>query len=95
MVKGVSKRIIEIPSPDPQVFEKAFFIVREDFVGQTGMSEKDILRQARRAAAGYAGPSKAPGWGFLSRLRPALYAAAGAAVTALAWLTVHMAVPLG
>ncbi len=95
MVKGVSKRIIEIPSPDPQIFEKAFFIVREDFVGQTGVSEKDILRQAKRAAAGYAAGSKAPRWSFFSRLRPAIYAAAGAALTALAWLTVHMAVPLG
>ena len=95
VVKGVSKRIIEIPSPDPRIFEKAFFIVREDFVGQTGLSEKDILRQARQAAAGYARAERPLRRGLLARLRPAVYAAAGAALTALAWLTVHMAVPLG
>ena len=95
MVKGVSRRIVEIPSPDPKIFEKAIFIVREDFVGQTGVSEKDILRQARKAAAGYARTEGKPRWGLLARLRPAIYAAAGAAVAALAWLTVHMAVPLG
>ena len=62
-------------------------------MGQAGLSEKDILRQARKAAAGYARPRRSGG--FFRRLRPAFYAAAGAAVTALAWLTVHMALPLG
>lgn len=95
VVKGVSKRIIEIPSPDPRVFEKAFFIVREDFAGQAGLSDKDILRQAWQAAAGYARSARPPRRGLLERLRPAVYAAAGAALTALAWLTIHMAVPLG
>ena len=91
MVKGVSKRIVEIPSPDPSVFEKAYFIVREDFAGQTGLSEKDILRQARQAAAGFAGGGRPGIRSVFLRLRPALYAAAGAALTALAWLTAHVA----
>ena len=50
MVKGISKRVIVVKSPDPKVFEQAIFIIREDFAGQSGISEKDVLRQARAAA---------------------------------------------
>ena len=46
VVKGVSRRIVVVPSPDPEIFEKAIFIVREDFVGEKGLTDKDILRQA-------------------------------------------------
>ena len=50
VVKGISKRVIVVKSPDPKVFEQAIFIIREDFAGQSGISEKDVLRQARAAA---------------------------------------------
>ena len=91
VVKGVSKRIIVVNSPDPRVFEKAIFIVREDFAGQAGLSEKELLRQARQAANGYLhSPEKEQG-SILPRLRGALFAVAGAAATALAWIMVQMA----
>ena len=34
VVKGVSKRVIVVKSPDPKIFEQAIFIIREDFAGQ-------------------------------------------------------------
>ena len=33
VVKGTSKRIVVVKSPDPKVFEEAIFIVKEDFLG--------------------------------------------------------------
>ena len=91
MVKGVSRRIVEIPSPDPRIFEKAIFIVREDFVGQTGVSQRELLRQARQAAEGYLRVGEKPREKLLDRLRGVLYAVAGAAAAALAWIMIQMA----
>ena len=51
VVKGISKRVIVVKSPDPKVFEQAIFIIREDFAGQSGISETDVLRKAISAAA--------------------------------------------
>lgn len=45
VVKGISKRVIVVKSPDPKIFEQAIFIIREDFAGQSGVSEKDVLRE--------------------------------------------------
>ena len=53
VVKGISKRVIVVKSPDPKIFEQAIFIIREDFAGQSGVSEKDVLREARAAANSY------------------------------------------
>ena len=44
VVKGISKRVIVVKSPDPKIFEQAIFIIREDFAGQSGVSEKDVRR---------------------------------------------------
>ena len=52
VVKGVSKRVIVVKSPDPKIFEQAIFIVREDYPGQTGISERELMRQAREAVSG-------------------------------------------
>ena len=89
MIKGVSRRVVVVKSPDPRIFEQAIFIVREDFLERSGASSEDVLRQAGAAADEYIR-------GTLGRRRrrlrlPApLIAAAGAAATAAAWLTMHL-----
>ena len=90
VVKGVSKRVIVVRSPDPKIFEEAIFIVREDYAGQSGVSQSDVMRQARLAAGSYlqiAGKQRK----LSARLRGAMYAVAGAATAALAWVMVQMA----
>ena len=89
VVKGVSKRIIVVKSPDPKIFEQAIFIIREDFAGQQGLSEKDILREARRAAGNYLHSENPRSLRVLEKLRAPLYACAGAAAAALAWTAAH------
>ena len=78
VVKGISKRVIVVKSPDPKIFEQAIFIIREDFAGQSGESEKDVLREARAAANSYLGGGKRTTGKLFARLRAPLYAAAGA-----------------
>ena len=89
VVKGVSRRIIVVDSPDPKLFERAIFIVREDYSGQQEISEAELLRQARQAAGSYLPAEEKTG--LWTRLRGVLYAAAGAAAAALAWVMVQMA----
>ena len=42
MVKGVSKRVIVIKSPDRRIFDEAIFIVREDITSK--VTGDDILK---------------------------------------------------
>lgn len=53
MVKGVSRRVIVVRSPDPRFFEEAIFIVKEDITIKEGMSSEEFLRQAQSVADGY------------------------------------------
>ena len=53
MVKGISRQVIVVRSPDPKLFEQAIFILREDALGKGGMSDRAILRQAQQAAGSY------------------------------------------
>lgn len=53
MVKGLSHKIIIVKSPNPQIFEHAIFIVRDDYLLTQGIGQKELMRQAKRAAKGY------------------------------------------
>lgn len=81
MVKGTSRQVIVVPTPDPNLFEQAIFILREDALGKNGISDREVLRQARQAAGSYL-PQKRE----RRRLPEAVWAALGAGVTGLAWL---------
>ena len=53
MVKGLSRKVIIVKSPDPKVFEQAIFIVRDEYAMKQGISQKELMKQAREAADGY------------------------------------------
>lgn len=53
MVKGVSRRVIVVRSPDPRFFDEAIFIVKEDITFKGGISQEDFLREAQAVANGY------------------------------------------
>lgn len=52
MVKGISRQVIVVRSPDPKLFEQAIFILREDALGKGGMSDPGpfCARPSRRRA---------------------------------------------
>lgn len=81
MVKGISRQVILVRSPDPELFEQAIFILREDALGKNGVSDRDILRQARLAAGNFLPEGKRR-----RRLKPQICAALGAAAMGLVWL---------
>ena len=55
MVKGISRRVIVVDSPDPRIFEQAIFILRNDMAsGSGGVSSQQLVDQAVRIAKSYA-----------------------------------------
>ena len=79
MVKGVSKQVIVVHSPEPKLFEQAIFILKEDIQGVT---DEALLKEAQQAIRMHAGTGKKR---KLYLYGPA-WACAGAMITALAWL---------
>ena len=53
MVKGISRRVILVKSPDPRLFEEAIFIVREEALSGGGVNADQVLQEAQKVARGY------------------------------------------
>ena len=88
MVKGISRRVIVVDSPDPRVFEQAIFILRNDAV-DNGVSSQQVVEQAVRIAKSYTrSHSSIPRRRI--RLTPALSGLLGAAAIGLVWLLVYL-----
>ena len=83
MVKGITRRVVVIKSPDPRVFDEAIFIVKEDATKNTGVTTQEILRQAQSAAESYVRSSKEK---RRLHLPPSFYALFGAGATGAVWL---------
>ena len=87
MVKGISRRVVVVDSPDQRFFEQAIFIVRNDAAGE-GVTARELVEEARRVARGYTGGSR------LSRawreLNPLVYTLIGAGSIGLVWLIVTL-----
>lgn len=77
MVKGVSKQVIVVHSPDPKLFEQAIFILKEDAVGQ-GITDDVLLKEANRIISNTRVRKKS-GSGLL-------WACCGALLTGMVWL---------
>ena len=86
MVKGISRQIIVVKTPDPRFFEQAIFILREDALGKTGVTDEEILREAGRVADGYARTGMKSSHRFFPQLRSVLYMLGGGLMVAMAWL---------
>ena len=48
MVKGISRQVIVVKSPDPKLFEQAIFILRDSAVKE-GVTEAMLMKQAKQA----------------------------------------------
>ncbi len=75
MVKGISKQVILVQSPDPKLFDQAIFILKD---GAVGISDEALLKEACEAVDAPEGKRRLWYYG------PA-WACAGAVVTALVW----------
>lgn len=81
MVKGISRQVIVVPSPDERLFEQAIFILKDSAVGE-GITREALLKEAEKAIRG----REASGKKRHRYLYGAVWAAGGAVLTGLAWL---------
>ena len=85
MVKGITRQVILVKSPDPRLFEEAIFIVKEEALNREGVTTEQIMREARQAADGYLKRGKA--WNRrLQKIPAPLWGAAGAAAASAGWM---------
>ena len=80
MVKGISRQVIVVDSPDPKLFEQAIFILSDEAVGREGVTEELLLKEARNLI----GVSNRKNNDFL--INATVWASAGAFATGLVWL---------
>ena len=48
MVKGISRQVIVVKSPDPELFDQAIFILKDSAVKE-GITEEMLMKQAKQA----------------------------------------------
>ena len=79
MVKGISRQVILVHSPDPKLFEQAIFILKD---GQEGITDDQLLKEATRLIneQRQTRRRKLPAYG-------AFWACAGAMIMGAVWLT--------
>jgi len=82
MVKGISRQVIVVHSPDPTMFEQAIFILRD---GQQGITDEVLLKEANRLIGKQYGKKR--GHFTVTGL---LWAATGAFVTGLVWFLTNL-----
>lgn len=75
MVKGISRQVIVVHSPDKKLFEQAIFILKDGAVEQ-GITEELLLKEAKQAV----------GTHRRQCVNGLLWAFAGALLTAGVWL---------
>ena len=80
MVKGISRQVIVVDSPDPKLFEQAIFILKDDAVGRDGVTEELLLKEAKSLM----GTTSRKHNDFL--INATVWASAGAFATGLVWL---------
>lgn len=78
MVKGVSRQVIVVNSPDRKLFDQAIFLLKEDALGTDGITEEALLQEAKRLI-GKPQRKKRPVCG-------AVWACCGALVTGVIWI---------
>ena len=83
MVKGISRRVVVVDSPDQRYFEQAIFIVRNDAAGE-GVTAQAL--EARRVARNYAGGDHGRFSRAWRELTPAVYTLIGAGGIGLVWM---------
>ena len=80
MVKGISRQVIVVQSPGPELFEQAIFILKDKAVGE-GITDELLMKQAQQVIRGGRPDKKRHFY-----LYGAVWAGAGAVLTGLAWL---------
>ena len=80
MVKGISRQVIVVHSPEQKLFDQAIFILNDDAVGREGVTDEMLLKAADKLLHSSGGKKpKLFSYG-------AFWASAGALTTGIIWL---------
>jgi len=82
VIKGISRRVIVVKSPDRRFFEEAIFIVREGAIGSPGVTAEQVVEEARRVADGFVKKNHAP---WYKKIPAPGYVAMGALLSTVLW----------
>lgn len=77
MVKGISRQVIVVHSPDPQLFEQAIFILKDN-AAREGISDEALLKEAK-ALIRHQGADRTVNYG-------PFWACGGAGIMGILWL---------
>ena len=88
MVKGTNRHVVVVRSPDPQVFEEAIFVLKDEYI--KGRSAEQVMEEAREAAADYLRKNGAPEDKPARRFVGLIAAAAAALTGGIAWLVLRL-----
>ena len=80
MVKGISRQVILVQSPEPKLFEQAIFILKDEAL-KDGITDEALLKEAQAILRSGEGRKRRHVY-----LYGAFWAAGGALVTGIAWL---------
>lgn len=78
MVKGISRQVIVVHAPDPKLFEQAIFILKDGAMDTGGVTDEQLLKEARQLIRESANKGR-------RHIRGPLWAAGGAALTGILW----------
>lgn len=81
MVKGISRQVIVVHSPDPKLFEQAIFILKDEAIGQEGVTDEVLIKEARRLISGSERRKKSKFY-----MAGPVWACGGALLTAIIWI---------
>ena len=86
MVKGISRRVIVVRSPDQRLFEQAIFLLKEDALEQQGVTAQQVVQEAKEVADSYLRKHTASKrrFGWLRQHKGWLWFLAGAACAGIA-----------
>ncbi len=81
MVKGTTRQVVVVKGVDPNLFEQAIFLVRDDVLMKGGITEDTLLEQVQQSCRP---PVRKP-W-----VQKLLWALGGAIFTGCLWLVVSL-----
>lgn len=81
MVKGISRQVIVVHSPDPKLFEQAIFILKDEAVSKDGITDEKLLKEAKYLIASHS-INKRKNHFFAGPV----WACGGAVLTGIIWL---------
>lgn len=80
MVKGISRQVIVVQSPDPKLFEQAIFILKDEAI-QAGVTQELLMKEAQQAVRDSRAGNPIPFYRY-----GAVWACGGSLLTGILWL---------